>query len=161
MKKSKAIHILKNQIKKLENEQNLNYSWTLETKTYIVKFFGKDSPQESYIKYFDWQPTIADRPIDKREGIKAFVNDCINTIDNIGIKKDPKQNILNRIPDWSIIPIVTALVFIGGVFGRYNKDIAYIRMEEKIEILKDSISTISIFKKAYNPIQVKKKSNIK
>ncbi|MCT4662909.1 MAG: hypothetical protein N4A40_13715 [Tissierellales bacterium] len=149
MNKLKAINILKGQIEKLKDEKNLNDLWILETKTYVSHFFGENSSQVWFLRDFKWKNGIADDIIKSRDTVKTFLNDCISTIDNIGVKKETKQKLLNRIPDWSILPIISALIFIGTVFGRYQKDIAYIRMEEEVKSLKDSITSITVYKKAY------------
>lgn len=140
MKKEKAIKILQEQSEKLKPLEILTtHNWTVETQTYLSDFFGKQSHQSEHFRR-----NLTDiRSERKKEQIISFLNDCSNIISNKGLYSPPKQNILNRIPDWSIIPIISGIFFIGSLFGRYQKDIAFIRMEKRIEILKDSISTIS------------------
>lgn len=87
MKKRKAISILQNQIDKLDVKENLNHQWTIETRTYLTKFFGQDSEQLNYLKNFHWTPNVASNPEDFKPAIKSFLKDCINTINNIGLKK--------------------------------------------------------------------------
>ena len=142
MKKNKAIKILQGQINKLQKDDNLNTRWVIETKSYLSKFFGKDSEQYEGFKNFKFKPYVGSDPKEKKSGVESFLNDCINTIKNIGLIKEQKVNILNRIPDWSIIPIVTLLLLLGMSYGRYQKDVAYIRLETKLEKLQDSLSRI-------------------
>ena len=152
MKTQKAIKILNEQTDKLMSLKldDNNQSWVVQTSTYIEMFFGKESSQLSY--FIDKSNYLFKETA--RTELNTFLNDCIEVISNKGLYKPPKQNVLSRIPDWSIIPIITGLLFIGGVFGRYQKDIAFIRMEKRIETLKDSISIIST-----NNISEKVKNN--
>jgi hypothetical protein len=140
MRKKKAILILNQQSNKLKQlELFTTHNWTVETQAYLSEFFGKSSHESEHFRM-----NLTDiKSEQKKEKIIDFLNNCVNVISNKGLYKLPKQNILNRIPDWSIIPIITGLFFIGGVFGRYQKDISFIRMEKRIEILRDSIFTIS------------------
>lgn len=140
MKKKHAIQVLRKQINKLDHNTNLNNKWTVQTKSYLKAFFGTDSEQYEYFKDFRWKHGVADDPEKHVKPVSIFLNDCIEVIQDIGLKKEEKKNFLSRIPDWSIIPIIASLIFIGGILGRYQKDIAFIRMEEKIEKLQDSLS---------------------
>jgi hypothetical protein len=74
--------------------------------------------------------------------MEIFLKDCVEIIENIGIKKEEKKNILSRLPDWLIPLIATALVIVGIAYGRYQKDVAFIRMEEKLTKIQDSLSAL-------------------
>lgn len=51
MRKSRRIEILKQQIEKLNDEKyEKDEKWTIQTLTYINRFFGENSPQSKYIK---------------------------------------------------------------------------------------------------------------
>ena len=57
MNNKKAIEILQKQIDKLlSTKQNRNESWIIETQTYVINFFGKESHQNNFFKYYSWTP---------------------------------------------------------------------------------------------------------
>ncbi|WP_335977735.1 hypothetical protein [Gaetbulibacter jejuensis] len=156
MNKSKAIDILKNQINKLDVLKPYNTNnWITQTSTYLDTFFGANSHQHSYFKYLDIKSE------GKKKEVSNFLQDCIEIISNKGLHKPPKQYLLSRIPDWSIIPIVSGLLIIGSAFGRYQKDISFIRMENELKTLKDSISTISSNYKTNNTKKINDNPKIK
>ena len=146
MRKGKAINILTEQSDKLKNiDLSDTRNWAAETKNYLSYFFGKESHQ-----YIHFKNNLTDsRVAFKKDKVISFLNDCCNIISNIGLYKPPTENWFSKLPDWSIIPIITSLIFIGSVLGRYQKDIAFIRMEKRIETLKDSIIIISTNKISY------------
>lgn len=117
MNKKKATSILKNQIDKLESKENLNHRWTIETRTYLSTFFGQDSEEMNYLKNFNWTPGVASNPEDYKPSIEAFLNDCINTINNIGVKKEPVDNWFSKLPNWAINLGLPALCFISFGVG--------------------------------------------
>ncbi|WP_440067372.1 hypothetical protein [Tenacibaculum discolor] len=124
MKKAKAISILQKQIDKLEFEENLNNRWTIETRTYLSTFFGDESEQHKHLENFRWKPSFGSDPREYKHHISSFLKDCINTINNIGIKKDPVDNWFAKLPDWAINLGLPALCFIsfgiGVVFTNNN-----------------------------------------
>jgi hypothetical protein len=151
MNKKKAIKILQKQIDKLKNVSlNENINWRTQTQTYIELLFGVNSNEAKHFKYrggYLYNETI-------RTELNSFLNDCISTITNKGVYKEKKINLLSRIPDWSILPIILALIFVGGLIGKYQRDIEFLRVEKKYETLKDSIKLIST-NKASNEITSK------
>jgi hypothetical protein len=137
MNKKTAITILNRQIDKLkilESPKDYSYDWLVQTTTYIDNFFGLDSNQSKRIK---------DNPIgcSHTSNLIPFLNDCIETIMNIGLYKKPKINLLSSIPNWIIILILPALVTLGVLLGKYTSDIQNIELKREVKILNDSISS--------------------
>ena len=130
MNKNKAIKIINTQIEKLKSSKdNRNESWTIETQTYIIHFFGKDSHQNDFFKYYSWslQPDF-DPDVQEKETI-IFLNDCINTIKNVGLYKEPKINFLNQLSDSIIVLILTTIGIVSFGLGKYISDVQNIELK--------------------------------
>jgi hypothetical protein len=148
MNKKKATLILKNQIDKLESKENLNHRWTIETRTYLSTFFGQESEQYKHLDNFHWQPGVADDPERFKPHIVSFINDCISTINNIGLKKDPVDNWFSKLPNWAINLGLPALCFISFSVGilftnNNNSELRKENSELKEQLLLISSDTIT------------------
>lgn len=148
MTDKQAISIIQSQIDKLKNSnENRNFSWTNETRAYIVEFFGKDSEQNSYFNDFNswWKliPSIdKDFPesIDNNEkNVIKFLEGCIDIIKNIGIVKKPKVNYLHTLPEWVITMVLPSLIVLGIMIGKYLNDVENLKLTNKIELLEIQI----------------------
>lgn len=115
MTNKKAASILNKQIVKLEQE-NFHYPiWDIQTKTYLSEFFGNKSGQHSFFHNHYWNiDSIHTNGVTieaKKYIASSFLNDCIDTINDIGIlKKEPKGNFLTRLPDKWAVSIVLGLI---------------------------------------------------
>ena len=135
MRKKEAIKILNKQIKKLQtNPENTRYSWKIETHTYIVKFFGESSKQAEYINNISWTNSWT-TPEKVVINVISFLNDCINTIETIGLYKEKRQNFLTTLPDWVVSLIFPGLISVGLIIGKYTSDLQNIELKRKIEQL--------------------------
>ena len=114
MKNKKAISILTEQSEKLKKlELFTTHNWTVETRTYISEFFGKESYQAEHFRM-----NLTDiKSEQKKEQIISFLNDCINIISNKGLYKPPTENWFSKLPDWTINLGLPALCFISFGVG--------------------------------------------
>lgn len=115
MRKSKAVSALKKQIKKLDNNENMNNNWCIQTRMYLKSFFGEKSEQFELIKEFYWN-THNTNEQGKARTIN-FLNSCIETINVIGIKKENNENWFSKLPTWAINLGLTGLCFISFSTG--------------------------------------------
>ena len=144
MRKDKAIKILEVQLKKLRDINNLDNLWSIETRTYIEKFFGQDSEQLKYVKDFKWRPSVASDPISYRPTMEKFLNNCIETIQNIGLYKAHSENWFSKLPNWIINLGLPALCFVSfGVGVLFTTNNNYELRKENSE-LKEKLSLISL-----------------
>lgn len=143
MRKDKAIKILKTQSEKLNDVNNLDNLWSIETRTYIEKFFGQDSEQLKYVKEFKWRPSVSSEPVLYRPTMVKFLNNCIETISNIGVYKPPTENWFSKLPNWSINLGLPALCFVSfGIGVLFTTNNNYELRKENSE-LKEKLSFIS------------------
>lgn len=125
MRNKKAISILENQLKKIENPELRTETFLMETRTYIKTFFSEDSEQYNFIANFKWHKFNSSytfkgeelQPEKKYNELKEFLNKSIDTIKNIGIKKEPVENWFSKLPDWVINLGLPSLCFISFGFG--------------------------------------------
>ncbi len=67
MKKKKAITIIQNQINKLQSSKDFRtISWVIETRTYIITFFGVNSHLISIFNYYDWTYSPGFEPVEQK-----------------------------------------------------------------------------------------------
>ena len=151
MRKSKAVSSLKKQINKLDNSENMNHSWCVETRTYLNAYFGENSEQSNNLKKFEWD-TINDKEKYKKSTL-TYLESCIDTINNIGIKKENHDNWFSKLPTWAINLGLTGLCFISFSTGILltNNNNSELRQEnkeikEKYKNLRDSLSVRQTFK---------------
>ncbi|GAB2797018.1 hypothetical protein GCM10027275_47990 [Rhabdobacter roseus] len=150
----KAIGILKTQKDKLDDFGNENLNWVFQTASYIKDFFGEDSPEFSFISQFSFNVKASswDRPEDVRRWLaekpivaKRFLDNCIETLEQKGLFKQPKQNFLNQLSEtalWTLIPLIgTGLLSIGLFFGNLYSDKQNIELRQENKLLKDSLNT--------------------
>lgn len=139
MNNKKAIEILQKQIDKLlSTKQNRNESWIIETQTYVINFFGKESHQNNFFKYYSWTPNPDFDPDFQEKQTIIFLNDCIDTIKNIGIYKEPKQNFLNQLSDSLLVLILSVIGIVSFGLGKYTSDVQNIELKSKLEELTKS-----------------------
>jgi hypothetical protein len=152
MTKDKAIDILHNQQVSLilVNENNCE-AWRSETASYVIKFFGKDSPQYEYISKVSFTSISSLSPTQSQinESIlsyKAFLDKCITAIHNIGLYKTPKKNILSGLGDGIVIPILLASLggmwWIGDFTGNQKAEIKNSDLKQNIRDLNKTIDSL-------------------
>jgi len=126
MRKSKSIKILNRLIKENKNENSL-----IKIRSYILEFFGENSPEYEHSKSLTYkfkeivikehtgniktQYTESQRLsiIKSREKvINNFLENCIETINNKGLYKKHKNNLLSEFSDLKlIIMFITVIIF--------------------------------------------------
>jgi len=110
MNKRKAIKILKRQIWKLnqlDNPRDVDVDFLIQTKTYIDKFFGNESAQSKRLTGVQIAP---------------FLNDCVDTINNIGLYKHENKNILSKQSNWKLVVIAITIFVTGLTTGIWIKE---------------------------------------
>ncbi len=117
MNKQKAIGILNRQIEKLDkkNPKDFNIEWKVQTCSYIDKFFGGITHES---KRINSAPSNSQYSPD----LIPFLNDCIETIQDVGIYKKPKTNFLYSMPRNWVAMLSFPLIFtIGLALGNIEK----------------------------------------
>lgn len=123
MTTQKAVSILSKQIVKIEQKDFHYPIWNIQTTTYLREFFGEKSEQYYFFQNHYWNiDTIHAKGITievKKYIAISFLNDCIDTINDIGLyQKENKGNYISRLSD-RMITFWIVSVFSGGVyFGR-------------------------------------------
>jgi len=159
MKLKKAIEILEKQKQKvLDPEYPNNDEWIVQTASYIKDFFGFDSTEYFRIANFKWSIKVInttskdDRKYflkEKKENIVLFLDNCKQTLENKGLFKEPKSNLLSDKNNAELIGIIftiSSIIFgIGYYFGTEKTNNELIRTENKLIKLKDSLSSIKPF----------------
>lgn len=124
MKKNKAIKILKKQIDKLDQYKKGDFLdlWIIQTEYYINEFFHDNS---FHVKFFNklTSPRISQENYDKefealRVKLKVLLTSCIETIDDVDVKKPDGRNFLYRLNDaWltTLLAFAATLFFQAGV----------------------------------------------
>ncbi len=168
MNKRKAIKILEEQKQKILSSEHPNDDeWIFETASYIKDFFGFDSTEYSWISQFKWHVAYIDHPFfdnedeadrelrQKPKKAIRFLNDCKRTLENKGLYKAPKNNLVSDKSNFELIGIVVAISIFIFWIGYWTKSI------EIFSVLKQnkestSFSSDSTTQKISNP---KSKSN--
>jgi len=128
-KAQKAIGILRRMKVKL-NEVNANTctSWKSQLASYVIIFFGKDSPEYDYITRYDFRMFGVGEPDWQTEQSKpffhAFITDCIERIENYGLNKKEWKHIFittNPALFWSIFTAMVLFAFWAGTQLAANK----------------------------------------
>jgi hypothetical protein len=140
MKKQKAIQILQEQSEKLKPLDMFEaHNWTIETRTYLSSFFGKESYQSEHFRMH----LLDIKTENKKIKVISFLNDCVNIISNNGLYKPPTENWFSKLPNSIINLGLPALCFVsfglGIVFTTNNN---YELRNENIN-LKDKLLLIS------------------
>lgn len=143
MNKKKAISILQNQKKKLKHLSNHEERWIVQTRSYIKDFFGIDSSQYKFLS----KGNLFFQGVDGYDSngartLSKFMDDCIEVLENIGLKKKERKNLLNTIPDKWLIPICIGFISLGTLLGSQFKDIGYLKLENELKKSNDSITRI-------------------
>lgn len=148
MRKSTRIKILKIQIDKLDDEKyKKDQKWTIQTLTYINRFFGVDSPQSKYMNDFKFHGYIPhnatkeyiekDR-IEQIESVKRFLQDCIEIVNNNGIYVR-KNNFLERLSNQTLIALIIflipSIIYVGYLFGIATTDSRNVMLRQENAIL--------------------------
>lgn len=141
MRKNKAVSSLRKQIKKLDNKENMNEFWCIETRTYINSYFGENSEQFDQIKDFHWN----DKNInDTTKGIiYKYLESCIETIIVLGIKKEHYENWFSKLPNWGINLGLPAICFISFGLGILFTNNNNTELKNENKTLKERLSSIS------------------
>jgi hypothetical protein len=121
MKKEKAIEILQTQLTKVEkiNADNC-YVWQTQIASYIKTFFGETSNEFQFINTVQFYFYIEGKDKETRDKIprlKQFIENCIETISNTGLKKKEwKQVFITTHPAvfWSIFVAIIGFSFWAG-----------------------------------------------
>jgi len=125
MKNKTAINIIKRQIVKLSKTSGEDlYLWQNQTCTYILSFFNDNSYEYSYIKNYTFFEAAQrgrnsePKSLDKiRKELNLFLNNCIETINDLGLYKPPVDNWFSKLPNWLINLGLPTLCFISFSFG--------------------------------------------
>lgn len=116
MTKTKAIDLIRMQKTKLDSDNIDYYSWNIQTNAYLSNFFGSNSKQASYFNKYYWNVDSAimndiDEEYQKNRA-RGFLNDCADTIQNLGFYKKANQgNYISRLSDKMIT------FWLGAIFG--------------------------------------------
>jgi hypothetical protein len=125
MIKKKAIKILEEQRQKILNPNyKNNQEWIFETTSYIIDFFGIDSTEYAWIAQFKWYVKTLNTDFVSNEEIKEmidekpkkvvlFLDNCKRVIENKGLYKAPKNNVLS---DKSNAALIGTIVTIASIF---------------------------------------------
>ena len=124
MDKKSAIRILQEQKGKYTKAEHKIHVAN-QTAEFIEKFLGKDSHHYTLIKSFTFggsSPDTSEQDYDLklRNVVRRFsdcVNDTIDTINKIGLKKEKKENFLSNISEAWLIFIVSLIISI--IVGSY------------------------------------------
>ena len=140
MKSKKAIRILTEQSDKLKQLKLFTtHNWTVETRTYLTEFFGKESYQSEHFRM-----NLTDIKSDqKKEQVIDFLNNCVNIISNKGLYKPDTENWFSKLPNWIINLGLPALCFISfGIGILFTNNNNYDLRKENSE-LKEKLLLIS------------------
>ena len=152
MRKKKAIKILEQQRQKVLNPhyQN-NQEWIFETASYIKNFFGVNSAEYAWISQFKWYVKSGNTAVVSTEEIHEilgkkskkmvlFLNNCKLILENKGLYKIPKNNVLSNISNVALLGTLltmASIIFgIGFYFGTKKTQKDFIRIENEMNKLK-------------------------
>ena len=152
MRKKKAIKILEEQRQKVLNPhyQN-NQEWIFETASYIKNFFGVKSAEYAWISQFKWYVKSGNKAVVSTEEIHEilgkkskkmvlFLNNCKLILENKGLYKIPKNNVLSNISNAALLGTLltmASIIFgIGFYFGTKKTQKDPIRIENEMNKLK-------------------------
>lgn len=101
-------------------------SWKTKTTSYIERFFGKDSPQYSYITEYNFTQFglgSAEFQVNQaRPFFASFITDCTSVLNDLGVrKKEWKHFFLTTHPGlfWSIFTVIVGVSFwLGTIVGK-------------------------------------------
>ena len=169
MRKKKAIKILEIQKQKiLSPDHPNNQEWIFETASYIKDFFGINSTEYAWIAQFKWHVKTLNTDFASNEEIKemlgqkpkkvvSFLDNCKQILEDKGLFKEPKNNLLSDKNNAALIGTIFAIssvVFgIGFYFGTEKTNNELIRTENELIKLQDSLA----LKKTFDPTIGKEK----
>lgn len=143
MNNKKAIEILQKQKLKLDNPNFLkDETWVFQTASYIKDFFGENSAEYVFISKFQFRVyfTNYDSEQDavrelnaKTPKAKKFLENCIETISNKGLYKEPKTNIISDKSNFELISIVVAIAIFVFWIGYWVKSVELFSTKNKTE----------------------------
>jgi hypothetical protein len=159
MKLKQAIKILEEQKQKiLSSDHTNNRQLIIETGSYVKDFFGLSSAEFNFVNRFDFNidfnPKVSEknRKIvleNKANDFVLFLDNCKRTLENKGLFKEPKNNLLsdksNAALIGTIFTISTIVFGIGFYFGTEKINNELIRTENEFTKLKDSLSSTKTF----------------
>lgn len=158
IKDSDAIAVLKAQQVKLDDTDYIRkMTWRTHTAHYIELFFGKQSSQYEFISKFSFTNSKkgGTRDVQFADAVikaKTFIDDCIESINTIGLVKPPRQNFLSKVPN----PILAIFIpIILSALGWATIEISNNSSERKIENLNDKIRQLSDSLKINTNLSVK------
>jgi len=124
MRKLDAIKILQQQIDSLKNGNIDRSNWSSQTKRYIIEIFGEDSTEfDRFGDFRNWwivYPSIGIPPTsteEKDQKVASFLENCIETIKNLGVTEKPKFNFLYTMKTEYVILLLTGIVVVSFGLG--------------------------------------------
>ncbi|NOQ26014.1 MAG: hypothetical protein GQ564_11680 [Bacteroidales bacterium] len=139
MNKRIAIKIMRTQLAKVESSEKFSEianTWQLQTTTYVCNFFGENSSEYEWINHAELRGEYKADPI-------PFLNNCIETINNIGLYKRPKSNFLTSAPNWLIMLLFPFIFSAGIAIGKYSSDLQNIELRRELKSCLNSLSNPS------------------
>src|ERR1700737_2447775 len=119
----KAIEILEDmKIRLLHTDEHSCGPWKSQVTSYMLVFFGKDSPQYFYISKFEFYQygagDLSFQLTNAKPSLENFISDCITYINNCGLKKREWKHILIMTQPalfWTIFSGIVIFAFwLGG-----------------------------------------------
>lgn len=156
-----AIAVLQKQLADLDAITGSNYNgysgWRSQTVSFYSDYFGVNSQEYGYLNAASantlyLEGYAVDQERDRFIGtIKSKVKQDIDTLRIKGLPKQPeipKINFLYRINDSVLVSIIifviTALLGVGSLWGKYLSDTQNIELKQEVKFLKDSIAIFKI-----------------
>jgi hypothetical protein len=175
MNDAKAIECLEYLIGQLNSiTVKTSDAWQTQASSYIKTFFGSDAPEYYFVTktlsfhsmYSDMQESAMRAAIPEAE---YFLRNCIKKIEDAGIYKPPKPNLLfymdNKWIIGAIISLLSAAFFFGKGIGQRNADVANMELKIEINKLKDSLrrlpTSLDITEKVLSKDTGRNQSNFK
>ena len=154
MKLQTALKILQRQLLQIETIQKGDNSWVLQTQEYIKNFFGEQTILLSFFNNFTFIAIHSygseDDPmlINRKKQATEYMTGCIQSLNDIGLYKKPKQNFLSSLSDtalWTMFgTILPLIIYLSFYFGKKEGDNKIERLEIELQKSKDTISSIRI-----------------
>lgn len=139
MRKQKAISILKRQLKKLDTISEVDSSlWHQQTSTFIRSFFSTKSTEFEFIKHFSFTNTsdgVNETRAFKIAQLRGYLNNCIETIEYLGVYKPPTKNYLSSLPSWLLTIILFGVIGLSLIVGTYFFIVDNSNLQQQVEKL--------------------------
>jgi hypothetical protein len=143
-KAEKAIQILEGH-KKIDPYNTNHDLWLVQTKSYVLEFFGAQSPEYEFISEFKTNTDEA------KEFIESVYDDgiidiYIQTIKNKGVYKPPVKNFLQKMNDnvlaSLLVAVATGIFLIGKDAGMATTNNQNFDLRMDVSHLKDSLNDL-------------------